>query len=391
MDGAFFIGGHGGEHRNTFVVPDGCIIVVHVQYGEKIDREDHLEILKKLYQLKADGEGHILHDPLNHIPTLLEIYQRFAIYQAGETCPDFNYQLFDCLSATECYNVPMGVINLDAWSQPPNHVVEHTLRKSASPSNIIDHFSSPYRYSIYPTKHQVETKVKEIIEQVAKDQEKARVRNAIEQKPRSLLRAIFKGISDDTVTTQSELCEFRKGVYYHSVCRQKKDIPSSLSSSLISLPQVTRYINQVRNRPLSVSHTRKKANNYTSLKKGVSNALKYRIGETVRHRTPHIKKWMNSPVYRARRKEEVGQEIQNIETYIRHQTRMVKPYQEAVDRRKAALLSDSLTSEERATLEKRKKDAEKYLNQYKKPLHKLHKNHMILRNLERSLHESNHV
>jgi hypothetical protein len=136
-----------------------------------------------------------------------------------------------------------------------------------------------------------------------------------------------------------------------------------------------------------VSHTRKKANNYVSLKRGVSNALKHRIGETLKHRTPYVKQWMNSPVYRARRREEVRQEIQKIESYIRHQTRMVESYQEAVDRKKAAQLSDSLTSEERAALEKKQKEAQKYVNQHKKPLNKLRKNHNVLRELERSLHE----
>jgi septal ring factor EnvC (AmiA/AmiB activator) len=136
-----------------------------------------------------------------------------------------------------------------------------------------------------------------------------------------------------------------------------------------------------------VSHTRKKANNYVSLKRGVSNALKHRIGETLKHRTPYIKQWMNSPAYKTRRREEVRQEIQKIESYIHHQTRLVKSYQEAVDRRKAAQLSDSLTSEERAALEMKQKEAQKYVNQYKKPLNRLRKNHNVLRDLERSLHE----
>jgi hypothetical protein len=134
-----------------------------------------------------------------------------------------------------------------------------------------------------------------------------------------------------------------------------------------------------------MSHTRKKANNYVSLKRSVSNALKHRIGETLKHRTPYVKQWMNSPVYRARRREEVRQEIKKIESYIQHQTRLVESYQEAVDRRKAAQLSDSLTSEERDALEKKQKEAQKYVNQYKKPLNKLRKNHNVLRDLERSL------
>ena len=340
-----------------------------------------------MYQLKEEGRSDILRDPLNHIPTLLEIYQRFAVYQAGEECPDFRYQLFDCLSSTRCYEIPMGVVDLDAWEGPEYSVWENKLRNPITPYKIRQHFSSPYEYSIYPTKNQVETKVQEITEQVARNQEEANVRDVIEQKPRSLLRAIFKGISDYTDTTQSELCDFRKGVYYHSVCRQKKDITSELYSSIISIPQVTRHVNQVRNRPLSMSHTRKKANNYVSLKRGVSNALKHRIRETLKHRTPYVKQWMNSPVYRERRRKEVKQEIQKIESYIRHQTRLIESYQEFVERMKAKQLSNTLESKDRAALEKKQKDAHKYLNQYKKPLNRLRKNHNVLRDLERSLHE----
>lgn len=94
---------------------------------------------------------------------------------------------------------------------------------------------------------------------------------------------------------------------------------------------------------------------------------------------------MNSPEYKARRREEVEQEMKIIESKIRHQTRLVESYQEAVDRMKAKQLSNTLESKERAALEMKQKDAQKYLNQYKKPLNRLRKNHNVLRDLERSL------
>jgi hypothetical protein len=368
MEGIFLIGGHGGEPRKTFVVPDGCIIIVHVHYGDKINRDKHFEIFSKLYRLKKE----VLHDPLtlNHLPILFDIYQRIAIYQAGDTCPDLSYLLFDCPDSTECYNMPMGVIDMDIWSNPPRFARINKLPKSPTQAQIIEHFSKPYRDSIYPTKEQVEAKVREIIEHVARNKEESTVRDVIEQKPRSLLRAIFKGIEDYTHTTQSELCAFRKGVYYHSICREKKDITKRLSSSIISIPQITRFINQVRNRPVNASHTRKKANSYVSLKLGISNALKSRIGETVKHRTPFIKQWMNSPVYQEKRKEDIEIRKSMLERHIQQYNIML--HKHAL---KISEIDDKVENKsEPWKIKKTKKELQNDIERFKKIIDRLRKN-----------------
>ena len=366
MEGIFLIGGHGGEPRKTFVVPDGCIIIVHVHYGNKIDRDKHFEIFSKLYRLKKE----VLHDPLNHLPILFDIYQRIAIYQAGDTCPDFSYLLFDCPDSTECYNMPMGVIDMDIWSNPPRFARINKLPKSATHAQIIEHFSKPYRDSIYPTKEQVEAKVREIIEQVARNKEESTVRNVIEQKPRSLLRAIFKGIEDYTHTTQSELCAFRKGVYYHSLCREKRDITPRLSSAIVSIPQVTRHVKQVRNRPVNASHTRKKANSYVSLKRGISNALKSRIGETVKHRTPFIKQWMNSPVYQEKRKKDIEIRKSMLELHIQQYNTLL--HKHAL---KISEIDDNVENKsEPWKIKKTKKELQNDMERFKKIIDRLRKN-----------------
>jgi hypothetical protein len=377
MEGIFLIGGHGGEPRKTFVVPDGCIIIVHVHYGDKINRDKHFEILSKLYRLKKE----VLHDPLalDHLPILFDIYQRIAIYQAGDICPDFSYLLFDCPDSIACFNSPMGVIDMDTWSNPPRYVRENELPKSPTHAQIIEHFSKPYRDSIYPTKDQVETKVQEIIDQIARNKEESNARNAIEQKPRSLLRAIFKGIKDYTDTTQSELCDFRKGVYYHSLCRQKKDITQRLSSSIVSIPQVTRFINQVRNRPVNASHTRKKANSYVSLKMGISNALKSRIGETVKHRTPFIKQWMNSPIYQEKRRKEIQLKKSMIERHIQQYDTLLHTH--ALKIRK--IEDNPENKSESWRMVKTKKELQNDMERFKKIMERLRKNRNNLNEVKR--------
>jgi hypothetical protein len=210
LDGAFLICGHGGEPRGAFTVPKGCIIIVHVYYANTIHRTVYLPMIRKLGYLKKDVLLHPL--TIDHFPKLLQIYQSIAVYQEGEECPDFGYQLFDCLSSTICYDVPMGVINMmEPWSISPSNNTKRQLDESATHKDIIEHFSRPYTYSINPKKQEVEDKVKEIIQ----------------QNPPSLLRAIFEGVREMSKKTLSELCS-RKGVYYHTLCREKKDITKAL-------------------------------------------------------------------------------------------------------------------------------------------------------------------
>jgi hypothetical protein len=272
----------------------------------------------------------------------------------------------------------MGVIDMDTWSNPPRFVRENQLPKSPSHAQIIDHFSKPYRDSIYPTKNQVETKVQEIIDQVARNHAEAVAEEVIEPNPPSLLRAIFKGIEDYTDTTQSELCAFRKGVYYHSLCRQKKDITQRLSSAIVSIPQVTRHINQVRNRPVNASHTRKKANNYVSLKRGISNALKSRIGETLKHRTPFIKQWINSPAYQEKRKKDIEIKKSMIERHIQQYDTLL--HEHALKIRKIEDKPENKSESWRMV--KTKKELQNDMERFKKIMEKLRKNYNNLNDVK---------
>ena len=322
MDGAFLICGHGGEHRRTFTVPKGCIIIVHVHYGEQINRDVYLPMIGKLHRVNIN----VLRDPLatEHLPILLQIYKRFAVYQEGEECPDFGYLLFDCDSSTDCYVVPMGVIDMEKWAAPLSYVKQRKIAESARKEDIIKHFSHPYRNSIIPTEQAIKDKVETIIE----------------QHPPSLLRAIFKGIREMTHKTLSELCEFRKGVYYHTLCREKRDVTKALRRPITNIITLYKNIQQIQRLPPSESHTRKKASNAIARKRGMIDALTYRIGETVKHRTPYIKQMMNSPMYQLRRREEVKKELRDIEYRIQQLKQMIAVYKGEITRSATRLESD---------------------------------------------------
>lgn len=395
LDGAFLIGGHGAEERRNhdhdmIVVPKDCIIVVLMQYGELMPRVKLVEILQKLYQLKKEGRGDILHDPLNHIPTLLEICGSFAIYQAGEECRNFDYQLFDCISATECYNVPTGVINLDTWSKPPTYADVENLHTWASPPRIIDHFSRPFRDSIYPTKEVIEDTVKKVIAQS----------NA--QTPS--FRKIYQEIKKKTDVTLSDILDvskndFKKRVFYHGLCRYKKDVTESLRSIINlkrtqnerkappvkrhpvkTIPSLQEDIKQIERLPLwgnasnprAVSHTSNGKNRAITLKKKVISALKHRIEETAKHRTPHIKTWMNSPVYQSRKREEVRKKLLDIKSRLLFIKQHDDFFQGEI-KRMASLLESDLPSEERVLVEAKQKEAQQNILIYSAELPLLHR------------------
>ena len=363
LDGAFLIGGHGAEeHRDRdhdmIVVPDNCIIVVIMHYGELMFRHKLLKIQQGLYQLKEEGRSDILHDPLNHIPALLEICGSFAIYQAGEECRNFDYELFDC-SATKCFNAPVGVINLDTWSKPPRDLFQNTLRTSASPSQIIDHFSRPFQDSIYPTKEVIEDTVKEVIAQSnAQTPSLRKIYQEIKKKSEVKLWDILNFRKDD----------FKKRVFYHALCRSKKDVTDALRSIINlerptgvrkappvkrhpvkTIPSLQKDIKQIERLPLWVSHNRKREVSHTSngknraitLKKKVIRALKHRIEETVKHRTPYIKQWMNSPAYQERRREEVRAEIAKMNRFIPYYQQRLEKIKEAIEKKEKGINTSS--------------------------------------------------
>jgi hypothetical protein len=122
-------------------------------------------------------------------------------------------------------------------------------------------------------------------------------------------------------------------------------------------------IEQIKRLPLSNSHTRKKANNAIARKRGMIDALTYRIGETITHRTPFIKQMMNSPVYQLRRREEVKKELLYIESRILLLKARIASLKEEIIRR-ATLLESDMPSEERVLVEEEQKEAQENVRIY---------------------------
>lgn len=84
---AYIISGHGtSPKRDTFVVPEGCVIIASAKQGEELyGSRDY-----KFTELPLE----VLRDPLNHRAALIETFGTLAFYTAGDICPNFQYSLF---------------------------------------------------------------------------------------------------------------------------------------------------------------------------------------------------------------------------------------------------------------------------------------------------------
>lgn len=154
------------------------------------------------------------------------------------------------------------------------------------------------------------------------------------------------------------------------MCREKKDITPRLSSLIVSIPQVTKYISQVRNRPFNASHTRKKANSYVSLKRGISNALKSRIGETVKHRAPFIKQWMNSPAYQEKRRKDIELKKSMLEQHIQEYDTLIHKYA-----LKISEMDEKVENKSAWVMGRTKKELQNDMERFKKIKERLRKNY----------------
>ena len=362
MENAFLIGGHGGETNNTFTVPAGCMVIVHGHHASKANRDAHKGIMDELYKLDKE----VLHNPLEHIPILLDIYRSIAVYQEGEQCPDFEYLLFDCDSSTECYNIPMGIIDMDK-PRPirPARYNTRTLSNVATKYDIRSHFLQSYRNSVYPTQEEVKEKIEGII---AED-------------PPSLPRSIHAELSKYRIT-QSELCEKYKGVYYHNVCRSKQYVTRKLekmSSSMSSIPELKSH---VMRRPSKGTQSHKKARRFAASQSRLSRTLKSRVGETALHRTPYIKQWMNSPAYQSRMRNKVKTEKEDIEKELRKKKALLGPKLKTMQRIDALLASQN---EPEARVLHDKERIQGHIDKYTSQIHKLERNINMLKKHQNTL------
>jgi len=119
MSNIFSIQGHGSFNPLTFIVPDGCIVIVKAHPGEPtvfgtIDRTlDKMTHYDSLVQRVCTVDEECLRNPLAHIADLIDTFGSLAFYSAGDVCPDFSYTLLSYFPDIQRFsNFGSGVVDL---------------------------------------------------------------------------------------------------------------------------------------------------------------------------------------------------------------------------------------------------------------------------------------
>jgi hypothetical protein len=281
---AYIIGGH-GEERNgeTFIVPPGSIIVVKAYAGSVTKAYGLLE--KGLCSLTPD----LLKDPIAHYEDLTRVLGSLAIYEPGDSCPLFYYNLLSCYELSrvhtpKCDSFGSGVMDIDLIYADDTHLQCMRTTPSSNRSNNnaralrnvyqstnIDHnsvydfiypyLSKLYQHSILPTTTEIEGFIHEAIDMINENNE-----NNI------TIFTILDYIQNIVNITQETLCGLYPGVYYHIICR---DTPVGKSLFEYNINNRTFHI------PSRVT--------FASSTPETQHLLRQHISEAELHRKGHIK------------------------------------------------------------------------------------------------------
>jgi hypothetical protein len=88
---AYFISGHGEQTEKTFIIPEGCYIVVSEDVCMLADTDKFKYNFENVLKLDMD----VISNPKENSDALIAALGSIAIYGPGDLCPDFSYQLFN--------------------------------------------------------------------------------------------------------------------------------------------------------------------------------------------------------------------------------------------------------------------------------------------------------
>ena len=236
---AYYIMGHGCTTDETFIVPEGCMVVVKVADGERFYQTD------KYFPIIYNMDLSILTDPIKKRPELVKALGSVAIYYPGTSCPNFTYIVIDDTKSTKLKNQYVlsefgsGVTDISLYKQDQHKrtlthsVMNDTLstfieiKERRNSEEIKQFILDAYQYSIYPTQHDVETIIDTFV------MNNTDINHIINEMKRF---SIFR-------PTQEDLCRKSKGVFYNFVCR-----PNYSLRPLIKLSYSNENVTNITNR-----------------------------------------------------------------------------------------------------------------------------------------------
>ena len=232
---AYVIGGHGGETTSygSFIVPRDCIIIVGVQSGEVA--EDYN--LKKIFYQLSRLDSHILCDPIHNMDKIKSAFgKQPAIFEPGEECPNFSYEMLSCHGYSKPYmkchcdslmsgmihhsDLPLGNYSNLTHQQYLNQIIKdqqtcvdmHALSIYDKKEYILDSFFDSE--NTWPNREIVSKICDHIISE--------------DNNPNPPIEDILQKLARKLTTFQIMLCNKRPGVYYHIVCRYSGKVSSDI-------------------------------------------------------------------------------------------------------------------------------------------------------------------
>ena len=220
----YFISGHGAEYINTFIVPDGCYVVVKKDTCELTPVAEFHSEFENITQMDME----LLLKPDTDNATI-ELQKKFSasfeVYGPKMTCPNFVYHLCNVHVHGDSILVDIyigsGCIKISRVKKYPILPMEnkfYTIHRNdtyiGTKEELIGNIVSLYRYSAYPSMVQI----KSYLIDRWKDRETVT--------PFKVLEDLSKQSNPGLISvTQEQLCKRYKGVFYHNVCR---DVSSEL-------------------------------------------------------------------------------------------------------------------------------------------------------------------
>jgi len=233
---AYYLSGHGADSIETFTVPPKCLVFVKAQVGEDMYPKAYTRKLCDPYFQRMASKP-----LLNGIPSIINEFGSLMLYEPGDQCPNFRYNLENCYSFPnekgnnkfQCLGFDSGLLDITKIKcDASTFYYRENLPIEASDDDIKQYVERLYINSVYPT---IETVRSEITNLFSNE---------------SANRHFFDGIQGDksssnkikyllsklncTKTTQQELCEKVPGIFYNFICR---NIPL-LGTKIYNNPEV---------------------------------------------------------------------------------------------------------------------------------------------------------
>ena len=228
---AYVIGGHGEEKDGYFIVPKGSIIVAKVQSGELADLLDYNKYLRNLSRMNKD----VLCNPLENINQIIDAFGSVAIFEPGDRCPNFYYNLLMCHNSIKaCSPSKSGIIPVDEIITHPERYSDHSHMPYENKKTIEDKkdfLTQLYNASVWP----VQQSIRQLLDQ---------------QPSESTMEQLITLIDKTYRIYQSVLSTSNPGVYYMFVCRSRDFSTNAIYSMENS--KIKSNINTIKGYPKSV-------------------------------------------------------------------------------------------------------------------------------------------